>query len=675
MSVYALAEQKNSVSPGNFGLPGMLDLPIAKQFPDGELVFTNLNHKHLLLNGVSFQALPWMSFAFRYSGQGRGGNYAQGRINWDRSFDAHIALSSESKYLPAISLGLRDFIGTGWYSSEYIVGTKQLGNLELTAGLGFGRLAGRNAFANPLGSISSRFKVRAKNEDGRGGTFGTINWFQGDTSLFYGAQYKITDRITLSSEYSTDFMSREDQYLDIKSPWNWGAAYEFNDYFRLSGQYLYGSQVSVKADIKLNPKRPPLTGGKELAPVPMRIRNSDTYPVNETNEEVIRKVLAADQFKVHKLKSERNEISIVVSNRKFRSTAQSLGRIGSTLQRFTSDKIQIGKVFFESDGIQTAAYKIDLDQITHEQFDQTPQKDGQNSIKPIDEIESFNLDNTKELAWGISPYFAQRLFNPDLPLSLETGFQFSGSYNLAKGFKLSTALRKSVLTNFTKNKRRSDSVLPRVRSDWPLYDINGQNGHIHALKMSYIKNFGPGLYGYAHAGLLEPFFAGIGGEILFKPANWPLGIGIDIHHVHKRDYDMRFSLLDYKANIGHVTFYYDTGNMFNVEVSMGRYLAGDWGATVDVSRSFGSGWEIGGYITLTDVPFNTFGEGSFDKAIYLSIPIDWIISSPNKARRRLNLRPITRDGGANLANARNLYKLVERSQNSSFQREFGRLWR
>ena len=61
---------------------------------------------------------------------------------------------------PPYPLGLRDFIGTGWYSSEYIVSTKSLGNLELTAGLGFGRLAGRNSFSNPLGALSSRFDQR-----------------------------------------------------------------------------------------------------------------------------------------------------------------------------------------------------------------------------------------------------------------------------------------------------------------------------------------------------------------------------------------------------------------------------------------------------------------------------------------------------------------------------------
>ena len=152
---------------------------------------------------------------------------------------------------------------------------------------------------------------------------------------------------------------------------------------------------------------------------------------------------------------------------------------------------------------------------------------------------------------------------------------------------------------------------------------------------------------------LEPFFAGVGGEILYKPAQWPIGIGIDIHRVRKRDYDMRFDLLDYETTVGHLSVYYDAGGMFDVEVNAGRYLAGDWGATTTISRKFGSGWEVGGYATLTDVPFDTFGEGSFDKAIYVSIPIDWIISAPTQSQRRLTLRPITRDGGANLFSAEN----------------------
>ena len=173
----------------------------------------------------------------------------------------------------------------------------------------------------------------------------------------------------------------------------------------------------------------------------------------------------------------------------------------------------------------------------------------------------------------------------------------------------------------------------------------------------------------------EPFFAGFGGEILYKPAKWPVGLGVDIHRVRQRSYDMRFDLLYYETTIGHGSIYFDAGGMFDIEVNAGRYLAGDWGATATISRKFGSGWEVGGYATLTDVPFDTFGEGSFDKAIYVSLPIDWIISSPNQSRRRLTIRPITRDGGANLSSARKLYRQIENFQNANFQREFGRLWK
>ena len=108
-------------------------------------------------------------------------------------------------------------------------------------------------------------------------------------------------------------------------------------------------------------------------------------------------------------------------------------------------------------------------------------------------------------------------------------------------------------------------------------------------------------------------------------------------------------------------------------MNAGRYLASC--VTTTISRKFGSGWEIGGYATLTDVPFDTFGEGSFDKAIYVSVPIDWIISSPERSKRRLNIRPITRDGGANLSSARSLHRIIEGAQNANFQREIGRLWR
>ena len=131
-----------------------------------------------------------------------------------------------------------------------------MGKLELTAGLGFGRLAGRESFSNPFSIFSSRFDGREENAFGKGGTLGTINWFQGNASAFYGLRYSLGDKITLLTEYTPDLMLRENSYLDIKSPWNFGISYQLNDYINLSSHYLHGSQISLTTHITVNPSRP-----------------------------------------------------------------------------------------------------------------------------------------------------------------------------------------------------------------------------------------------------------------------------------------------------------------------------------------------------------------------------------------------------------------------------------
>ena len=87
---HAAASDRQRVSVGNFGLPGVIDLPTARRFPDGELVVTQQLHKSQARLGISFQALPFVGVSFRYTGHGINGSEAYGRVNHDRSFDAYI---------------------------------------------------------------------------------------------------------------------------------------------------------------------------------------------------------------------------------------------------------------------------------------------------------------------------------------------------------------------------------------------------------------------------------------------------------------------------------------------------------------------------------------------------------------------------------------------------------
>ena len=50
---------------------------------------------------------------------------------------------------------------------------------------------------------------------------------------------------------------------------------------------------------------------------------------------------------------------------------------------------------------------------------------------------------------------------------------------------------------------------------------------------------------------------------------------------------------------------------------MGKYLAGDKGLTLDLSRRFQeSGFTLGVFATKTNLSAEEFGEGSFDKGFY-----------------------------------------------------------
>ncbi len=101
-------------------------------------------------------------------------------------------------------------------------------------------------------------------------------------------------------------------------------------------------------------------------------------------------------------------------------------------------------------------------------------------------------------------------------------------------------------------------------------------------------------------------------------SRWALGA--ELNYVLQRDFDKRLGFQDYETATGHASFYYAFANGFHGQIDAGRYLAGDWGATFGVDREFENGWRVGAYFTLTNMPFDEFGEGSFDKGIRLTIP-------------------------------------------------------
>ena len=74
-----------------------------------------------------------------------------------------------------------------------------------------------------------------------------------------------------------------------------------------------------------------------------------------------------------------------------------------------------------------------------------------------------------------------------------------------------------------------------------------------------------------------------------------------------------------------------------------------------MSREFESGVRVGGFFTITNVSAAKYGEGTFDKGLFISIPIDLITPFPSRSSIGTLYRPLTRDGGQLLDSPKQLY--------------------
>lgn len=92
---------------------------------------------------------------------------------------------------------------------------------------------------------------------------------------------------------------------------------------------------------------------------------------------------------------------------------------------------------------------------------------------------------------------------------------------------------------------------------------------------------------------------------------------------------MKFT--DYSVKTGHLTAYWTPSFAQDVLVkaSVGQYLAGDKGGTLDISKHFDSGVVVGGYATITNVSPRNMGKGDFTKGVYVSIPTGSLLIRAN----------------------------------------------
>lgn len=664
-----------------YGTPGLIDMPTAESHPDAEMTVSSSRFAGTQKNTLTFQITPRLTGSFRYSiihnwqylGE------TEVRHTADRSFDVRYRFTDESRFIPAMAIGMRDFIGTGLLGAEYLVATKSvLPTVKVTAGAGWGRL--------------SRSSTIRRSSVEKGGTPNYDQWFTGPVGFFGGVEWiSPIENLSFKAEYSSDLYHRETVQRDIferKSSFNFGLEYTPKPGLQLGLYYLYGGEVGASFALALNPKTTPYENASfEGAPTPIAPRpakyNTDTSwlnveGINERGQDQLNKLLNPQGVQVEALSLSGTTAELLFRNNRYTTTAQAIGRAARAMAYVMPDSVETFVLTPVSGGLPLTSVTLsrrDLETLEHraQGSEIIYERAGIAGARPRADDMEVSAGLYPDFSYTIGPYLSLSLFDPDRPVRADVGIRAAAHYDVAPGLSFSGSVRKKLTGNLGKAEP-TGSLLPPVRSNVALYNRYGDPALEYATA-DYLFKPGRDLYARITVGYLEAMFGGLSTELLWKPARQTWGVGLDLNYVKQRDFDMRLGFQDYDVLTGHLSAYFQVGQNFEVEVNAGRYLAGDWGSTVSVDRVFDNGWRIGAYATVTENSFDTFGEGNFDKGIKMTIPMTWALGKPSRRVYALDLNSLSRDGGARLNVRSRLYPIISEYQEPALGAGWGRFWR
>ena len=374
------------------------------------------------------------------------------------------------------------------------------------------------------------------------------------------------------------------------------------------------------------------------------------------------KLLGDNKIFMQTANVDNNRYEITYAQSKYLNNAQAVGRITRVLDQISPDVIEeFSLVAVNAD---QSMFGVDIpraDFLLYKEQRKTDALLEAVTIYKPDPKQHLGHDfrpQTKlpTIIWKLSPAIRSQIGGPDGFYFGDLSIAFHSETLLRKNFNVLAVASLGLYNNFDKLKLASDSIIPHVRTDIVQYLKNSDKYHVTRLQANYFINPYKSIYAKFTAGILEPMFAGYGGEVLYKPFGQTFAIGAELWDVRQRSYRQLFGFREYSTLTGHLNFYYrepKTRVLFHLKG--GRYLAEDSGFTFNFSREFRSGLNMGVYFSLTDISKAEFGEGSFDKGFFFNIPIQVFFDQYSRGSSGFGLRPLTRDGAQSLVHAQPLW--------------------
>ncbi|MCS0611370.1 YjbH domain-containing protein [Massilia kyonggiensis] len=664
-------------TPASQGQSGYINMPSAWVEADGTFSTGYGYDRPYGSFWVSVTVLPYLQMTGRYVSingipgftnvKGEYGS-AYGRYK-DKVVDAKLRLLSESAWLPEVSVGATDLLGTELFKGQYIVASKIFGSARnVEASIGYGNKRPAGIFAGV-----------------RWAPLATPGWA-------VVAEYDAND-------YKKDFRAAETAAGDrSKGPsmaleyrWGWLGAQVARHRDHFSANAYLSIPFSEREFIPKLYEPAPFDPKK----APPRVSAEEWQQRASHGAELVQ-ALAKQDFKNVRVMFEDNTLKLSLTNSRISNLGRAVGRAARTALAFAPQGTRAIQITYTRLEQPIVTYEfIDLQRLTdyltgladRDSFLQTvivryarPDDlagDDQGGLLAAVRDEDADLQvqvgrdgNTVQLAsedreanrFKVVPKTSFFFNDPSGALRYELWAAANYDRRLAQGLYLNSDLKLTALENVSGVTQPSNSLLPHVRTDIAEYKRGGRFKLNRLLINKYMMP-AERVYARVSGGLYEEMYRGIGAQVLYLPkgSRWAADLTADA--LQQRGFKGWFDKRDYNTVSGFAALHYKLPYDITATARAGRFLAKDDGVRLEFKRRFPSGVEIGAWyaktngkdITNPGTPANPYN----DKGIFLSVPLNIMLPLDSQAAASVALSPWTRDVGQMVASPGDLYDLVE----------------
>ncbi len=592
----------------------------------------------------------------------------------DRSAGARLVLMKEGEVLPQVAIGAFDATGTALFGSRYIVASKMWGDFDFTFGLGQGVLAGefvRNEFG-PSKDIGFDFLLSDPFRRTR--PFGGVEWHLG-SGLTLAAEYSAIDNDRRFGYVDGSGIKRVSED-DSRFPVNIGLKYQMGRSFYAQAGLAGGSRFffGVGLDFDLAPgevlgwrKRPAYRTDE-------RTRSGIALGPPQEAAQLVAQELYEDGFAQVKVDLGYESVWVEAASPLYLSDGRAVGRMGEVLDALLPPRIQTFYLSLRHRHQSAASWQVKrcdlidfmqsrIDEKTLLAFSQLDLYTGRNRADFLDG-ESSAAAAWADGGWynfSITPRIRTFLNNRAGFFKHKISLQNTLTLKPWQGAELSGTLEVPIFNQY------EDLVYPALekeaaRTDVKLYEQR-KSPHLTQLSFDQIMALPGGIYGRASAGLFEAAYAGFGGELFRFFNEGRLGIGLEAQAVRKRDLDDDFALSDTDDSWrtpAYVNLYAQLWPEQGIDagIKIGRFLAGDVGARIEMRRTFRY-FTLGAWYTKTDTsvfsdPQNVDAE---EKGVYITFPLAFFGQKESRQRASYAITTFTLDQGQMVAQPRSLFPI------------------